>query len=78
MKAKFRGLTVDFSCLNCYAPYLHREVFWNTAVAGGVFNHPNLIFVGDLNFTLSDADIWGRKAHLDSLATFFLLALDAY
>ena len=38
----------------------------------GVFlNHPNLIIVGDLNFTLSDAKILGWKSCLDPLASYF-------
>jgi hypothetical protein len=31
----------------------------------------NLIFVGDLNFTLSAAEIWGASARSDHLASFF-------
>ena len=37
----------------------------------GTFNKPNIIIAGDLNFTLSDAEIWGEKAHIDPLEDFF-------
>ena len=71
VKAKFRGSSFEFSILNCYGPYLNRVSFWNNVVAGGIFGQPNLILDGDLNFTLTDADIWGKKTRLDPLAPYF-------
>ena len=38
---------------------------------GGLLNLPNLILAQDLNFTLGANDIWGMKAQLDPLASFF-------
>ena len=40
-------------------------------IAGGILDLPNLILAGDLIFTLDDAEIWGKKAHLDPLVPFF-------
>ena len=40
-------------------------------MVGGIFYFPNLILVGDLNFTLFDVEIWGRNARLDHLAPYF-------
>ena len=61
----------DIVCLNYYGPYQNRDLFWDAAVEGGIFNHPNLIIAVDLNFTLSDADIWGWNARLDPLESYF-------
>ena len=46
-------------------------LFWDAAVYDGLFNFPNLIIVGDLNFTLLDVEIWGRNSHLEPICTYF-------
>ena len=71
VKASFKGFNSIFSILNCYGPYSNRDYFWNNVLAGGIFDPPNIILVGDLNFTISDAKIWGSKARIDTLAPFF-------
>ena len=38
----------------------------------GLFKLPFLIIFGDLNFTLSDDEIWGKNAHLDPLCNYFM------
>ena len=37
----------------------------------GLLNLQNLILEGDLNFTMSPAEIWGQNAKLDSMAFYF-------
>ena len=71
VKVTFRGSPRDFSLLNCYGTYVKREAFWHNAMIGGIFYLPNLIFAGDLNFTINDAYILDFKACLDSLDPFF-------
>lgn len=46
-------------------------------VAGGIFNYPNLILAGDLNFTTSDLEIWGEHTRRDHLSLYFSKHLDS-
>ena len=64
LKASFKGLDSIFSIVNCYGPYTNNISFWDSAIAGGIFECPNLSLVGDLNFTISDLEIWGDHARL--------------
>ena len=72
LKARFRSINLSLSILNCYGPYLHRDVFWTAAARGGLLSLPNLILVGDLNLTLNAYEVWGSKAHIDPLGPFFM------
>jgi len=45
--------------LNCCGPYTDREAFWGTLKNEGLFNEPNLILGGDLDFTASRREVWG-------------------
>ena len=38
---------------------------------GGLLSLPNLVLAGDLNLTLNASEIWGPRAHLDPLGSFF-------
>ena len=67
----FRDFNFPISCINYYGPYCNREDFWNRVEASGFINYPNIIFVGDLNFTLTEAEMWGDYARSDPLGTFF-------
>ena len=40
-------------------------------IARGVLKLPNLIFAGDLNFTLNDTKFWGKSARMAPLDPFF-------
>ena len=57
LSASFKGLDSVFSIVNCYGPYANRISSSDIAVAGGIFNYPNLILAGDLNFTIFDLKI---------------------
>ena len=71
LKAIFKGLPETFTVINCYGPYVQRTTYWNNLVSGGLLGMPNLLLAGDLNFTLSSAEVWGLKARLDPSASFF-------
>jgi len=71
LKARFRGSHTSLSILNCYGPYLNRDVFSNSATRGGLLFLPNLILAEELNLTLNVSEIWGSKAQIDPLAPFF-------
>ena len=75
--ARFKALDSVFSIFNCYGPYANRTVFWDTIVAGGIFNYPNLILARDLNFTTSELEIWGEHARRDHLSLYFSQLLDS-
>ena len=71
LKATFKGLAETLTVINCYGPYIQRTSYWDNLVSGGLLGQPNLLLAGDLNFTLSSAEVWGLKARLDPLASFF-------
>ena len=71
LKANFKGFNEAFSIINCYGPYSHRIDFWEKVGTGVLFNLPNLLLAGDLNFTLSSFEIWGPKARPNPLSPFF-------
>ena len=71
VKVLLRNQPLELSCINCYDPYHNRTLFWDVVVDEGIFNHPNLIIVGDLNLTLSNADIWGQKYLINPLISYF-------
>ena len=56
---------------------LQQNCFLGLCGGWGIFDYPNLIFAGELNFTLSDAEIWGGKARIDHMAHFFTHILDS-
>ena len=71
LKALIRGSTLKLSLLNCYGPYLNRDLYWKFVADGGLLSLPNLVLAGDLNLTLNASEIWGPRAHLDPLGSFF-------
>ena len=71
LKTIFNGLLETFTVINCYGPYVQRTTYWNNLVFGGLLGMPNLLLAGNLNFTLSFAEVWGFKARLDPSASFF-------
>ena len=71
LKASFKGMDEAFTVINCYGPYAHRTSYWNRLVSGGLLGLPNLLLAGDLNFTLTSTEVWGLKARLDPLASYF-------
>ena len=71
LKASIRGSSFELSILNCYGPYLNRDTFWSAVASAGLLSLPNLILAGDLNLTLNASEIWGSRAQLDPLGSFF-------
>ena len=62
--------------LNCYVMYIRRKSFSYLVVNYGILKALNLIVVGDLNLTLSIAEIWGETAGSDPLVDYFLKLLE--
>ena len=77
LSASFKGLDSIFSIVNCYGPYANRTSFWDSVVSRGLFNYPNLILAGDLNFTISDLEIWDNRACMDHLSLYFAQLLES-
>lgn len=57
--------------VNCYEPYVDRQQFWNLEDVVTILEITNLIWGGDLNFTLLGHDIYGGRVCLDPLSPFF-------
>ena len=77
LSASFKGLDSVFSIVNFYGPYANINSCRDSAVSGGIFNFPNLILAGDLNFTIFDLEIWGDCARLDHVSLYFSQLLDS-
>ena len=71
VKVILRKKSLEFTYLNFYGPYLNKTVFQDSAIKEVIFYHPNLINVGDINFKLLDAMIWGKKYHIGTQSSFF-------
>jgi len=57
--------------LNCYVPYTNRDTFWESLKDEGLFNEPNFIVGGDLNFTTPSREVWGDSVRSDPLQFYF-------
>ena len=77
LSTSFKGLEFVFSIVNCYGPYANKTSYWDFVVASDIFNYPNLILAGDLNFTISDLEIWGEHARIDHHSLYFAQLLDS-
>lgn len=66
--ASIRGHNFSFNILNIYVPYKNRRPFWDRLFASEIFRLGFLIIAGDLNFTLSASECWGRCRKMDPLA----------
>jgi hypothetical protein len=64
-------LNSSLALLNTYDPCMDRRSFWERLDNLGLLSLNYLIIAGDLNFTLNTKEIWGVRAKIDSLATFF-------
>jgi hypothetical protein len=72
LEGKFKQSAGRYKLLNCYAPYKDKELFWQPIIDSGLLCEEGLIVGGDLNFTLTDREIWGEQARSDPLADYFL------
>jgi hypothetical protein len=64
-------LKADINLLNVYGPCTDRKVFWQRIDDLGLLAAKNLIMAGDLNLTTSAEEIWGARAQIDPLRSFF-------
>ena len=71
-------LQMEICFVNIYAPYVKREGFWNNLFDFMNANCTNIIFGGDLNFSMGLSEIWGDRARSDCLSDFFAKILDGY
>ena len=72
MEGFFKEFYFLVSCINCYGAYCNREVHWNIVEVSGFLNYPNIIMVGDINFTLLEAEVWGYSVRSDRTGFFSL------
>jgi exonuclease III len=64
-------LKADINLLNVYGPCADRKVFWQRLDDLGLLAAKNLILAGDLNLTTSPEELWGDRAQIDPLHSFF-------
>ena len=64
--------------MNIYGPYLDKERFWNNIFSLDCLKNSKLIIGGDLNFSVGFSEIWGARARVDSLSSFFSGKMDAF
>ena len=57
-------LKMDLCFVNLYGPYVDREIFWNNLFNLECLSCTNLIFGGDLNYSVGFSEIWGAKARV--------------
>jgi hypothetical protein len=46
-------------------------LLWDSLSGSNEFNSGNIIMGGDLNFTLSIAEVWSQNSHHDPLESYF-------
>ena len=61
---------VDYTLINTYGPFVEKKNFWEPFFSKEVMNSQNLIVGGDLNFTLSQNEVWGISARTYPLSPF--------
>jgi hypothetical protein len=64
-------LKANINLLNVYGPCADRKLFWQRLDDLGLLAAKNLILAGDLNLTTSSEEIWGDRAQIDPLHSFF-------
>ena len=62
------------SVINVYGPYLNRPPS-DSLLQNPMVNGDSLVLGGDFNFSLGQNEVWGPRAHADSLKGFFVQKL---
>ena len=47
----FKDFDEEINIINVYGPYNSKEIFWDRLASEGTFILPNLVLVGEMNFT---------------------------
>jgi len=53
--------------INFYGPYGERQEFWDKIKRYGLLKDHKLILGGDLNFTISNREVWGPHSRSDPM-----------
>jgi hypothetical protein len=64
-------LNTSINLLNVYGPCADRKDFWERLDDLGLLAAKKLILAGDLNLITSPKEMWGEKASIDPLLSFF-------
>ena len=67
---KVKGLDDTIKIYNLYGPYRDREAYWQQLMDEDLIKGSLTILGGDMNFTVSPAEVWG-STRWDPLADFF-------
>lgn len=60
-------LYLDVWLINVYGLCHNKAIFWDHILSSGPLQVDNIIFGGDLNFSIGHVEYWGQNAHIDSL-----------
>jgi exonuclease III len=66
-----KDLNKRMKLINCYDPYGNKQEFWDKIKRDGILKEHNLILGGDLNFTISNREVWGPHSRSDPMNSFF-------
>ena len=62
---------LTLNILNIYGLYNSRVTFWDSLQTSHLLRCENLVIGGNMNFTLGVHELWGPRARVDPLASFF-------
>lgn len=57
---------MELEVVNVHGPFQDRMVLWDNLITISFMKEKNIIFGGDLNFSLGISELWGPHLHLDS------------
>lgn len=64
-------LGTNIRLVNVYGPFQHHEVIWEQLLTCNLLQSDNIIFGGDLKFSMGFFESWGHHAQVDPLFAFF-------
>lgn len=67
-----KGFSYQVRIFNIYGPYCRRVEFWDRVKTFGILSSDHTIIAGDLNFTISEGEVWGCGKSVDPLADYIV------
>jgi exonuclease III len=72
------ALSSSFRIVNIYGPYADKRPFWEGLSNSGILRASNVIIGGDINFTLSLKEFWGKHPRRYMLEVLFSYCISFY
>lgn len=77
MEGTYKPNSKKLKLINCYGPYSDRKDFWEDLKGSGLLYQSDIIIGEDLNFTISQREIWGGSSRQDPLVAFFSYLMES-